>query len=125
MKFALKNISDGSLILSDTKPIWDGEYWETPACRYADPTGNGYIVTAIAVSPMEFKLLFTPQERVAIKAAAAADPIIGDFYGIVDDLRLTLVDLDLKSTKDGIAYLQSKGLLTVARAAAILTGEMA
>ena len=76
------------------------------------------------VSPVEFKLLFTSAERVAIKAARQADPVIDDFYDIVEDPHLTYVDLGLQSTKDAIGYLQSKGLLTAERAAVILTGVL-
>ena len=76
------------------------------------------------VSPVEFKLLFTSQERVAIKAARATDPVIDDFFDIVEDQRLTHVDLGLQSVKDAINYLQSKGLLTAERAAEILAGKI-
>ena len=76
------------------------------------------------VSPVEYKLLFTSAERVAIKAARATDPVIDDFYDIVEDPRLTYVDLGLQSVKDAINYLQSKGLLTAERAAEILAGKI-
>lgn len=76
------------------------------------------------VSPVQFKLLFTPQERVAIKQARATDLIIDDFYDIVEDPRLAFVDLDLQSTKDAVQYLASKNLIDSARVAQILTGVM-
>lgn len=76
------------------------------------------------VSPVQFKLLFTASERVAIKSARASDAVIDDFYDIVEDPRLTFVDLGLQSTKEAIGYLQSKGLITEERAAAILTGVL-
>jgi hypothetical protein len=76
------------------------------------------------VSPVEFKLLFTPQERVAIKAARASDPVIEDFMEIVEDPRLTYVDLNLKSTQDALGYLVSKGILTDERKAQILEGNL-
>jgi hypothetical protein len=82
------------------------------------------VVVPPKVSPVEFKLLFTPQERVAIKVARASDPVIDDFYDIVEDPRLTQVDLGLQSTKDALGYLQLKGLLTAERVAAILTGTI-
>lgn len=74
------------------------------------------------VSPVEFKLLFTAPERVAIKAST--DPIVQDFFSIVEDPRLTVVDLGLQSTKDAIGYMQLKGLLTAQRAAEILAGKL-
>jgi len=98
----------------------DGE-WVNPAP--AEPPAPAPVPAAAPkVSPVEFKLLFTVLERVAIKAST--DPIVQDFFSIVEDTRLTHVDLGLQSTKDAIGYLQSKGLLTGERAAAILTGTL-
>ena len=76
------------------------------------------------ISPVEFKLLFTPQERVAIKAARATDPAIDDFYDIVEDPRLTHVNLGLQSTQDALGYLETKGLITDARRVQILAGKI-
>lgn len=88
----------------------------------AEPTPD--VPAAITVSPMEFKLLFTATERVAIKAARATDAVIDDFFDIVDDPRLTLVNLSLQSTKDAIAYLAAQSLVTEERATEILTGVL-
>lgn len=74
------------------------------------------------VSPVEFKLLFTAPERVAIKAARATDTVIDDFFDIVEDVRLTHVDLGLKSTQDALSYLEGLGLIAAGRKAEILTG---
>lgn len=76
------------------------------------------------VSPIEFKLLFTAQERVAIKAARATDPVIDDFYDVVEDPRLTFVDLGLQSTRDAIGYLAAQGLIGAERVEQILAGVM-
>ncbi|MDO8908904.1 MAG: hypothetical protein Q7W55_10475 [Pseudohongiella sp.] len=76
------------------------------------------------VSPVEFKLLFTSQERVAIKAARATDPIVDDFFEIVEDPRLTFVDLNLQSTQNALSYLVQQSLITVERRAEILTGQL-
>lgn len=74
------------------------------------------------ISPVEFKLLFTPQERLAIKAARSTDDIIDDFFTILDDTRLTAVNLNLESNKAVMEYLQSKGLITAERKEEIMTG---
>lgn len=74
------------------------------------------------VTPVEFKLLFTSAERVIIKTERAVDPVIDDFYDIVEDPRLTHVDLDLQSTKDALNYMASKNLLTPERVLEILQG---
>lgn len=76
------------------------------------------------VSPVEFKLLFSSAERVAIKSARATDPVIDDFMDIVEDPRLTHVDLGLKSTQDALSYMVSANLLTVERRAQILAGQV-
>ena len=76
------------------------------------------------VSPVEFKLLFTPQERVAIKQARAVDPVIDDFYDIVEDHRLTHVDLGLQSTQAALDYLTMKGLIAVGRKDQIIVGAV-
>ena len=90
----------------------DGE-WEAPAPSPSEAT---------KVSPVEFKLLFTSAERVAIKAARATDPVIDDFYDIVEDPRLTFVDLGLQSTQDALSYMVAQGLLTAERRSEILAG---
>ena len=76
------------------------------------------------VSPVEFMLLFTSSERVAIKARRATDPIIDDWLDIVQDPRLTHVDLALQSTQDALAYLVSLNILTDERRDEILSGEV-
>lgn len=78
----------------------------------------------VTVSPVEFKLLFTSQERIAIKTARETDPVIDDFYSIVEDPRLTMVNMSLASTVDALSYLVSVGLITEARKAEILSGTL-
>ena len=96
----------------------DGE-WEAPApSPEPEPTPS----EATKVSPVEFKLLFTSAERVAIKAARATDQVIDDFYDIVEDPRLTFVDLGLRSTQDALSYMVAQGLLTDERRSEILAG---
>lgn len=80
-------------------------------------------LTLVRVSPIEFKLLFTFQERVAIKEERANDPIIDDFFEIVEDPRLTHVNLALESTKMAIQYLASKNLIAPERVEQILSGN--
>jgi hypothetical protein len=98
----------------------EGE-WEAPTpTPEPEPTPS----EAPKVSPVEFKLLFTSQERVAIKAARATDPVIDDFYDIVEDPRLTFVDLGLQSTQDALTYMVAQGLLTEDRRSEILSGKV-
>lgn len=76
------------------------------------------------VTPVEFKMLFTSQERMAIKAARVTNEIIDDGYSILEDTRLTTVDLGLKSIHDLICYLVSLDLLTTERVEEILSGKV-
>lgn len=74
------------------------------------------------VSPVEFTLLFAPTERIAIRTARATDPAIDDFMDIIEDPRLTVVDLGLGSTQAGLGYLESIGILTSERKEEIIQG---
>ena len=95
--------------------------WSAPAPVEPQPEPPA---EASKVSPVEFKLLFSAQERVAIKAARATDPVIDDFFAIVEDPRLTHVNLGLQSTQDALAYLEAKGLITTDRRVQILAGQV-
>ena len=74
-------------------------------------------------SPVEFKLLFTPAERVQLRSLVSTDPVIADFFAIIDDPRLTFVNLSLSSTVAALDYLVGLDVLTSARKTAILNGE--
>lgn len=63
------------------------------------------------VSPVEFMLLFTSTERVAIKSARVTDPIIDDFLDILEDPRLKEVDLALGSTQGALDYFTALDIL--------------
>ena len=84
----------------------------------AEPT----VAALPELSPVEFKLLFTPMERIAIKTARATDEILDDFMDIVDDPRLKTVNFNLQSTRDAIDYLVSIEVLTAERAVQVKTG---
>ena len=79
------------------------------------------VAEAKKVSPIEFKLLFTAPERVAIKAST--DAIAQDFFSLIEDPRLTQVDLGLQSVKDAIGYLAQQELIEPARVGQILSGN--
>jgi hypothetical protein len=102
----------------------DGALVKRPAAPETAPESISHQAQRSTVSPVEFKLLFTPQERVAIKSARASDPVIEDFMEIVEDPRLTYVDLNLRSTQDALGYLVAKGILTEDRKAQIIEGTL-
>jgi len=77
----------------------DGE-WEAPEV----------IVPPVApiepkeVDPITFKLLFTSAERVAAKGLRATDPVIDDFWSILDDPRTRSVDMRIPSIQAAIDH---------------------
>ena len=75
------------------------------------------------VSPIEFKMLFSMSERLAINPLKQTDEIIKDWFEILDDPRLTYVDLGLKSTHDTLSYLVGINILTEDRKLQILRNE--
>lgn len=131
MKYLLKNTAGAVIAESAARPIYNQSRlaWATADGLYADPVIELVIeevhdAVPLTVSPVEFRLLFTAAERVAITAARPSDPVIHDFYTIVEDPRLTHVDLGLQSTCDAIDYLIAQGLVDAARREAILSGAL-
>jgi hypothetical protein len=56
------------------------------------------------VSVTDFKFLWTSDERIALKELRSTDPVIDDFYDILDDTRTTSIDLALTSTQDFVNH---------------------
>lgn len=73
------------------------------------------------VSAIAFKLLFTSEERIAIKNSE--DPVLLDFFSITEDPRTTEVNLALASTQRALTHLTDVGILAEGRKEQILTGE--
>lgn len=123
---SIKHIASGEVFTVAATPFFSSGVWECGDQRFTDPSGTEYslIESAPKVSPVEFRLLFTAAERVAITAARTSDPVIDDFYTIVEDPRLTHVDLGLQSTRDAIDYLIAQGLVSEGRREAILSGVL-
>ena len=125
--WVLKNIATGDLMESPVKPEWVAGIWECRDFRITDAIGDRYtVIPPVAgspkVSPAEFKLLFTSAERVAIRQARATDATVDDFFDLVEDPRLTTVDLALPSVQGALRYLAATGLITDARIVEILKG---
>lgn len=75
-------------------------------------------------TPPEFLLLLTLQERLAIRAAGPTDLIIEDVLRMLDDPRVTFIDLTNPSVIEALNYLTTTEppLLTAQRAARVLAG---
>lgn len=109
--------------VEDNAELVDG-VWVNPTTPEPDPD---YVVPEPEkvypkVTPLEFKMLFTSQERIAIKEAKATDAILQDGFEILDDPRLTMVDLGLASVQGLIDYMVTLELLTTERADEIKSG---
>lgn len=100
--------------------VLKGGQWSAPAPA-PDPAPQPQYPK---VSPVEFLLLFTSGERVAIREARLTDPVIDDFFDLVEDPRLTFVDLALPSVQGALHYLAATGMITDARREEILTGKL-
>lgn len=101
---------------------WDGSKWVNPPAPVPVPPVPPVPTYRIILTPLEFKMMFTAPERVAIKVAATTDPIVEDFQEIANDPRLKEVILTLPANIDAINYLVSKSLLTAERGEEILRG---
>lgn len=64
-----------------------------------------------------YKTRFTPEERIAIRVAAATNPVLADMTDLLDSAEN--VDLDSTLIIQGLAYLVSEGLLGPDRPAEI------
>lgn len=107
---------------TETGDMFDGEDWTkrpvpAPSAAATPPT----------VTPPQFKLLILP-ELSRILETAKTDSFIAAFISVVDDPRLTEVNLSLQSTQQGLEYCLSAIDLTsseiAARMAQILTGKI-
>ena len=94
-------------VSGDVKAGWvlnDG-IWSAPAVVVTDPVEPEVVYPVF--SPVEFKLLFTSAERIKLGELRATDPILDDFFSILDDPRLTEVRLDRPSVQQGVEYSMS------------------
>ena len=90
--------------------------WTAPVIP--EPVPVEPVIEPKTLSPIAFKLRFAAPERVAIYQST--DLMVKDFISLLDDVRLTEVDLRLQSTIDSVNYLVLMGLVGTARASEIL-----
>lgn len=67
------------------------------------------------VGPIHFKMLFTAQERLKANDLRATDPMLNDFWGLIEDSRTDVVNLALQSVQQAVEY-----TLTVVQAAGVV-----
>lgn len=78
------------------------------------------VTPPLIVSKVEFLLLFTPQERIAMRKSA--DGRVEDFLLILAEPQLLMVNLSEEFFKSSITYLTSIGILTTLREADLRLG---
>lgn len=113
-------------------PIYQNGVWECGDQRFIDPDGSLYEPIIDVVPPtvdvISFKLLHTSLERITARELRATDPVIDDFWAILDDPRTENVVMALPSIQQAIEYtltaINAAGVPidVEARKAAILSG---
>ena len=80
------------------------------------------VATAVVEWPnaMTFLLMFTPVERITAREARKVDPVLNDFFSLLE--LAPTVRNDDPNVQAGIGYMVQQGYLTAARAGEILNG---
>jgi hypothetical protein len=79
-----------------------------------------FLIVNGAVSAIEFKLLFTPTERVQSREAAKTDPVVADMFLLLDDPRTQSITLQMPQVDAMLGYLVTLQILTEKRKNEIL-----
>lgn len=91
------------------------DVWTNPTPQDPTPPAPRRIISAL-----EYVQRFTAVEEAAIRTRAKTDAVCEALLARTYDVRLSEVNLDHPDTVAGVAYLQSVGVLTVARVAQVL-----
>ncbi len=128
----IRNIISGDIYVVAQTPVYTGGVWECGDQRFVDD-GGGYTVVIDPILPTitktHFLLTFTSSERVKARSLRATDPVLDDFWLILDTA--DTVNLALPSVQNGIEYtlsaVKAGGLTTLNvsnRKAEILAGTL-
>ena len=100
--------------------LTDGK-WHTPTEEVVVEPAP---ISNLKPTPPEFLLLLTLLERVAIRAAGTTDAVVEDVLRMINDPRVTFIDLTNPSVIEAIGYLTTTDpqLLTTNRASRVLAG---
>ena len=100
----------------------DGEWKEPKLPEPPKPSEPPEPHYETRIGKAEFLMLFTSEERVAIRVERNNDPIVSDFFSVLEISEF--IDVKEDTAINGVNYLASKNLLTPQRAAAILKGKL-
>ena len=95
--------------------------WTNPPAPPAPPAPVPQYSTTM--TPIEFRLLFVSAERIAIKTAAKTDPVVEDFWSLINDPELAQVNVADAQIIEALDYLVAIAILTQARETTILLGK--
>lgn len=79
-------------------------------------------VPSTKITKLAFKQRLTQEERIQIRTAASANPVVFDFEDLVNSA--TFIDLTRSDTIAGLTQLEAAGLLATGRANEILTAPV-
>lgn len=110
----------GGYYEGDRQSLDDTSVSQRPSYRFSWENGEWVIGPPIALEmkPLDFLDLFTEQEQIGVVTATLANPAIKLFYDRL--LAATYVTIEDPRTLAGIQALVSAGLLTQARADAVI-----
>lgn len=97
-----------------------GGVWINPIIL---PPAEVVPVKVTAISPLDFKMLFTIQERILINRAKQTDEVLQVAFETLDDPRLKDVHLDKQIIIETIDYMVVQNLLTAERAIDVKNGK--
>jgi hypothetical protein len=125
----MMKLLNGSAVVAQAENIvYDNTVrgWRVGDAVYSDGDKAYTLVDADQKPPkvtvIEYKMLFTSTERIAVKAST--DPVIIDLQELMNDPRTVNVDLSLQSISDALDYMTALGLIAPGRKAEILTGQV-
>lgn len=100
----IRHIASGQVFTVSQRPVFTRGVWECGDQRFID-SGGKYDVPADNVgeiSKIRFLLQFTSAERVSARSLRASDPILDDFWLVLESS--TTVDLSLPTVQAGVEY---------------------
>jgi hypothetical protein len=79
-----------------------------------------YPIIDLSITAIQFKMCFTPQERVAIRALRETDDYVDDMFDILDDPRTETVNLALPQVQEMMLHLVDVNVISSNRMYEIL-----
>jgi len=87
----------------------DGVLTKRPVPVVVTPEPQPVVFVPPKVTVIEYKMLFTSAERIAVKTST--DPVIIDLQELMNDPRTVNVDLSLKSISDALDYMTDRKIV--------------